>query len=67
MAFFGSEGQLTEHVSRSAGEVPSACPVCHSLSIVTTVKVPDVNTYWRCVKCGEVFNVARRQRWGRDR
>jgi len=67
MAFFGSDGQFTEQVSRSDGDVPAACPACHSSSIVTTVKTPDVNTYWRCVKCGEIWNVGRRRRWRGDR
>jgi predicted Zn finger-like uncharacterized protein len=35
------------------------CPACQSPSIVTTAKVPDADTYWRCTKCGEVWNVSR--------
>jgi transposase-like protein len=39
--------------------LPSACPVCRSVSISTTAKTPDANSYWRCGKCGEVWNAAR--------
>jgi transposase-like protein len=67
MGTYGSGGHFIEHISSSDGDLPSACPACRSSSIVTTVKKPDVDTYWRCAKCGEVWNVARRRRWGRDR
>lgn len=40
---------------------PSACPVCRGSDITTTSKVLTVETYWRCVACGEVWNVGRRQ------
>jgi transposase-like protein len=43
-----------------AAHVPSACPACQSTAVTTTAKVPDVNTYWRCTRCGEVWNLARR-------
>jgi predicted Zn finger-like uncharacterized protein len=39
---------------------PESCPICHSSSIVTTAKVPDADSYWRCTGCGEVWNDARR-------
>jgi len=29
------------------------------IAIVTTVKVPDTDTYWRCATCGEMWNVSR--------
>jgi predicted Zn finger-like uncharacterized protein len=66
MRTFGSEGHF-KGVSIVEGELPSACPACQSSAIVTTVKKPDADTYWRCAKCGEIWNVARRRRWGRDR
>jgi hypothetical protein len=66
MRTFGSDGHFRD-LATPDGDVPSACPVCRSSSIVTTVKTPDVNTYWRCAKCGEVWNVARRRRWRGDR
>jgi predicted Zn finger-like uncharacterized protein len=46
--------------SNVAADIPSACPACQSSSITTTAKSPDVNTYWRCGNCGEVWNVSRR-------
>ena len=67
MGAFGSNRHFDERASTSDGDVPSACPACHSSSIVTTAKKPDVNTYWRCANCGEVWNVGRRRRWAGDR
>lgn len=46
--------------SGSATEIPSKCPGCQSSSISTTAKTPDANSYWRCGRCGEVWNVSRR-------
>ena len=37
-----------------------ACPACRSSVVTTTAKVPDVSSYWRCERCGEVWNVGRR-------
>ena len=47
--------------SSEAASTPSMCPACQSSAITTTAKSPDVNTYWRCQKCGEVWNVSRRE------
>ena len=66
MRTFGSEGHFRDS-SASNADYPAACPACHSSSIVTTVKKPDADTYWRCAKCGEIWNVGRRRRWGGDR
>jgi predicted Zn finger-like uncharacterized protein len=41
--------------------VPASCPFCHSSSIVTTAKGHDADAYWRCEKCGELWNVSRSQ------
>jgi predicted Zn finger-like uncharacterized protein len=41
--------------------VPASCPKCKSSSIVTTAKIPDADSYWRCTNCGEVWNDSRRQ------
>jgi predicted Zn finger-like uncharacterized protein len=38
---------------------PTRCPACQSPAIVTTAKNPDVDSYWRCTACGEVWNAAR--------
>ena len=40
---------------------PAACPSCRSADIKTTSKSVNVETYWRCVACGEVWNVTRRE------
>jgi predicted Zn finger-like uncharacterized protein len=60
MSYFGprSEGGTRPNVAAST---PSVCPACRSSSITTTAKSPDENTYWRCGKCGEVWNVSRRE------
>jgi predicted Zn finger-like uncharacterized protein len=42
--------------------VPTLCPACRSSSIVTKVKEPDTDSYWRCTSCGEVWNDGRRQK-----
>lgn len=39
---------------------PARCPHCGGRDMVTTSKVIDSNTYWRCEKCGEVWNLDRR-------
>ena len=39
--------------------VPATCPACQATSIVTAAKSPDVDSYWRCTKCGEIWNAAR--------
>jgi hypothetical protein len=45
-----------------AGEAiaPSKCPACRSSDITTTSKIVTAQAYWRCVACGEVWNVRRR-------
>ena len=40
---------------------PASCPACQSTILVTTAKSPDADSYWRCTKCGEVWNDARRK------
>jgi transposase-like protein len=44
---------------RTANSAP-VCPACKSASVTTTAKHPDVDSYWRCERCGEVWNVGRR-------
>jgi transposase-like protein len=51
--------------SDRTGHRPSACPACTSASVTTTAKHPDIDSYWRCDQCGEVWNVSRRHK-GRD-
>jgi transposase-like protein len=40
---------------------PAQCPSCRSREITTTAKAVDKNTNWRCVTCGEVWNLGRRE------
>jgi hypothetical protein len=40
---------------------PATCPSCGSRDLTTVSKTVDVTTYWRCVTCGEVWNVSRRE------
>ena len=50
---------LAPPVSVATETRPAVCPACQSSSIVTTTKNPDACSYWRCVNCGEVWNVSR--------
>lgn len=38
---------------------PRRCPTCNGREIVTASKTIDRYTYWRCVACGEVWNLDR--------
>jgi uncharacterized Zn finger protein len=40
---------------------PTRCPTCGSQDLKTASKVITTETYWRCGKCGEVWNVGRRR------
>ncbi len=37
-----------------------ACPACRSATVTTTAKHPDADSYWRCERCGEIWNIGRR-------
>jgi transposase-like protein len=39
---------------------PPVCPACQSASVTTAAKHPDVDSYWRCQRCGEIWNINRR-------
>lgn len=59
MAF--SSSVKTQVASGSDVSSPAACPACASTDLKTTAKTIDVSTYWRCGRCGEVWNVSRRE------
>jgi predicted Zn finger-like uncharacterized protein len=61
MASFRSRGAPLPHTASSplTEKVPVFCPSCRSPEIVTTAKSPDSSSYWRCTKCGEVWNDSR--------
>ena len=44
-----------------AAAAPAKCPACGSQDLVTTSKVVDESTYWRCASCGEVWNAGRQR------
>jgi DNA-directed RNA polymerase subunit RPC12/RpoP len=39
---------------------PARCPSCSGRELKTTSKAIDKTTYWRCLTCGEVWNLDRR-------
>jgi transposase-like protein len=47
-------------VSQGAGTVPAnqppTCPKCGSRDTSSAAKRPTSNSYWRCLKCGDVWN-----------
>ena len=62
MPFFdSSRDRAAVPHSTSNDASPSTCPACQSLSIVTTAKKPGADSYWRCERCGEIWNASRRQ------
>jgi predicted Zn finger-like uncharacterized protein len=66
---FGGDRTKSNEVPGHNG--PASCPSCTSADIVSTAKIPDANSYWRCSNCGEVWNPGRRrmmqpaERWRR--
>jgi predicted Zn finger-like uncharacterized protein len=54
-------GSIGMPTSSGGDAVPTSCPICQSTAIVTSAKSPDADAYWRCTKCGEVWNAARAQ------
>jgi DNA-directed RNA polymerase subunit M/transcription elongation factor TFIIS len=38
---------------------PLQCPACRSREVTTASKTLNADTYWRCCRCGDVWNVAR--------
>lgn len=55
-----SRNKVARGSSADRPDAPSTCPACGSGAIATAAKSADVNAYWRCETCGEVWNVARR-------
>ena len=45
--------------SQATEVAPEACPFCHSGDVKTTSTAVNVSTYWRCIACGEIWNVGR--------
>lgn len=38
---------------------PEKCPFCASEEVTTNDKPVSVSAYWRCKKCGEIWNASR--------
>ena len=55
-----AEGARNQETRREP-KAPSACPACGSRDMTTTSKAVTVESYWRCVSCGEVWNQTRRE------
>jgi transposase-like protein len=56
---------MTDGMSQEAVPPPKACPACRSTDLTTTGKKATATSYWRCLRCGEVWNQERRR--GGDR
>jgi len=50
---------ISRDLEPKLAEPPARCPHCGGREITTTSKVIDPTTYWRCLTCGEVWNVDR--------
>jgi len=44
---------------RDLVSAPMQCPFCRSARLLTTSKLVDAATYWRCQACGQIWNPAR--------
>jgi hypothetical protein len=59
-------GQLKDFNSSPSPSSPPPitapmCPTCGSAATVTAAATPSAESYWRCTKCGDVWNVSRMQ------
>jgi hypothetical protein len=66
--------RFLEHPSDAADRqrlaMPPACPKCQSQDACSAAKQPTANSYWRCLRCGEVWNPSlvigfSQRRWNR--
>jgi transposase-like protein len=46
-------------VTQEQIQPPKACPACRSIEFTTTSKTVTVTSYWRCLRCGEIWNQER--------
>ena len=46
-------------VEKSSPPAAIACPVCRSTDVSTSNKTQRLDAYWRCDKCGHIWNPAR--------
>jgi len=50
---------MADRVAHEEVPPPKACPVCRSAELTTTGKKALASSYWRCLRCGEVWNQER--------
>jgi len=46
-------------VEKSSPPAATTCPVCSSSDVSTSNKTQRLDAYWRCDKCGHIWNPAR--------
>jgi transposase-like protein len=51
--------RVDETARHEAVSAPLQCPFCRSRRVLTTSKLVDDATYWRCEACGQIWNPAR--------
>lgn len=59
--FIGDKQKVTASLDQ-----PPRCPKCRSTETSSAAKRPTANSYWRCLKCGDVWNpalLAEPKRW----
>jgi hypothetical protein len=54
-----AKSQLGARMSTGDATAPVCCPTCRSQDLVAPGNKTDVETYWRCRKCGDMWNVSR--------
>jgi ribosomal protein L37AE/L43A len=42
-----------------AAHTPTECPFCQSRSLASTDRKINAESYWRCERCGQIWNPAR--------
>jgi ribosomal protein L37AE/L43A len=50
-------------VSTDTQPPPDLCPFCRASEITTTSRSSTPSTYWRCTKCGQIWNAGRLRTW----
>lgn len=63
--FHRDSNSNSQRSSVPVAQLPTACPACRATTISTAAKTPDDNSYWRCDRCGEIWNAARVRNTGR--
>jgi transposase-like protein len=56
----GMRANNADEVEAEPVERPTRCPACGASDLTTTSKAQDRHSYWRCLTCGEVWNLERR-------